>query len=202
MKKIRILAVLVIIVFIGDMVSDGTSAFMDGWNEAGDSTEYRFSDVDISVKPDKTLAVDSLFNTTIQQKVPYRITSLETKIDSTFWRVTFKVLIFPFALFGLYGFYCMMRVVISVSRGKVFTRENANPYAYFCLCIDSCRLLYGSRALYSVSGCDFSSSIEWLCDGSIYTAFFMVFLYDTGFIYRDICRRCENEGRTRFNHLT
>ena len=104
MKKIRILAVLVIIVFIGDMVSDGTSAFMDGWNEARDSTEYRFSDVDISVKPDKTLVVDSLFNTTIQQKVPYRITSLETKIDSTFWRVTFKVLIFPFALFGLYGF--------------------------------------------------------------------------------------------------
>ena len=65
MKKIRILAVLVIIVFIGDMVSDGTSAFMDGWNEARDSTEYRFSDVDISVKPDKTLVVDSLFNTTI-----------------------------------------------------------------------------------------------------------------------------------------
>ena len=131
MKKIRILAVLVIIVFIGDMVSDGTSAFMDGWNEARDSTEYRFSDVDISVKPDKTLVVDSLFNTTIQQKVPYRITSLETKIDSTFWRVTFKVLIFPFALFGLYGFYCMMRVVISVSRGKVFTRENANRMRIF-----------------------------------------------------------------------
>ena len=93
MKKIRILAVLVIIVFIGDMVSDGTSAFMDGWNEARDSTEYRFSDVDTSVKPDKTLV--------------------------------------PFALFGLYGFYCMMRVVISVSRGKVFTRENANRMRIF-----------------------------------------------------------------------
>ena len=41
------------------------------------------------------------------------------------------MLAFPLVLFALYGFYCMIRVVISVSRGKVFTRENVNRMHLF-----------------------------------------------------------------------
>lgn len=131
MKRIRILAVLVIIVFIGDMVTDGASGFIEGWNEAGDSKEFKLSTVDVSMKSDQSLVTDSLFNSAIGQNVPYRIGTLETEIDESFGSKLFVAFMFPFAFFGLYGFYSMMRVVISVSRGKVFTRENVNRMRIF-----------------------------------------------------------------------
>lgn len=131
MKRIRILAVLVIIVFIGDMLTDGVSGFTEGWNEARDSREFKLSTIEVSMNPDKSLVADSLFNSAIVQNVPYRIERLETEIEESFGSTLFMTLMFPFALFGIYGFYCMVRVVISVSRGKVFIRENANRMRIF-----------------------------------------------------------------------
>ena len=132
MKKIRILALLVIVVFVAEVImSNGTSDFRRGWNSAGNSRELKFSTVDISIKAEKTIAVDSLFNSVIQQNVPCRMSSLETEIQPSFINKLILMLAFPLVLFALYGFYCMIRVVISVSRGKVFTRENVNRMHLF-----------------------------------------------------------------------
>ena len=71
MKKIRILALLVIVVFVAEVImSNGTADFRRGWNSAGNSRELKFSTVDISIKAEKNIAVDSLFNSVIQQNVP------------------------------------------------------------------------------------------------------------------------------------
>ena len=132
MKKIRILALLVIVVFVAEVImSNGTADFRRGWNSAGNSRELKFSTVDISIKAEKTIAVDSLFNSVIQQNVPCRMSSLETEIQPSFINKLILMLAFPLVLFALYGFYCMIRVVISVSRGKVFTRENVNRMHLF-----------------------------------------------------------------------
>lgn len=132
MKKIRILALLVIVVFVAEVImSNGTADFRRGWNSADNSRELKFSTVDISIKAEKTIAVDSLFNSVIQQNVPCRMSSLETEIQPSFINKLILMLAFPLVLFALYGFYCMIRVVISVSRGKVFTRENVNRMHLF-----------------------------------------------------------------------
>ena len=132
MKKIRILALLVIVVFVAEVImSNGTADFRRGWNSAGNSRELKFSTVDISIKAEKTIAVDSLFNSVIQQNVPCRMSSLETEIQPSFINKLILMLAFPLVLFALYGFYCMIRVVISVSSGKVFTRENVNRMHLF-----------------------------------------------------------------------
>ena len=132
MKKIRILALLVIVVFVAEVImSNGTADVRRGWNSAGNSRELKFSTVDISIKAEKNIAVDSLFNSVIQQNVPCRMSSLETEIQPSFINKLILMLAFPLVLFALYGFYCMIRVVISVSRGKVFTRENVNRMHLF-----------------------------------------------------------------------
>ena len=41
------------------------------------------------------------------------------------------LLIMPFALLCFYGFYCVVRVILSVSRGEVFTQENVRRMRFF-----------------------------------------------------------------------
>ena len=40
MNKIRVCAFLALVVFIGSVVTDMFSGFMDGWNEAGDQKDF------------------------------------------------------------------------------------------------------------------------------------------------------------------
>lgn len=130
MKKIRLLAILVIVVFIADMM-DGASGFKKGWDEAGKSIEYKLSNVTVHFESDESVVPDSLVNSSIGKNVPYRIEALTTVIKDSFWNKLLMASAAPFALFALYGFYCMFRVVLSVSRGTVFTRENANRMRIF-----------------------------------------------------------------------
>lgn len=132
MKNIRILALLVIAVFIAEVImSNGTASFKKGWNSAGNSRENNLSTVNIAINPTDIAPTDSLFNSAIKEDIPYWVTSLETKIEPTFVNKLVIALTVPFVLFSLYGFYCMVRVVISVSRGQVFTRCNANRMRIF-----------------------------------------------------------------------
>lgn len=132
MKKIRILALLVIVVFVAEVImSNGTADFRRGWNSAGNNREFTLSTVDIPIRAEKSVVVDSLFNSSIQQNVPCRLASLETEIQPSFLNKLILTLAIPFSFLALYGFYCMVRMVISVSRGKVFTRENVNRMRLF-----------------------------------------------------------------------
>ena len=130
MKRIRILAVLVGVVFLFTGLRGGVQGVIDGWNEAGDNREFNFP-TSVSVKADKTVAADSLFNSEMKQQIPYRIEALQTDIDVSVWSTVLDVAMFPIALLCLYGVYCMARMVVSVTRKEVFTRKNVKRLRIF-----------------------------------------------------------------------
>ena len=105
--------------------------FVDGWNEAGDSREFNYPAVSVSVKADKTLVADSLFNSGIKQNVPYRVESLQTEIEESVWCTVLEVMIIPIGLLFLYGVYCFARMVVSVTHKEVFVRKNVKRMRIF-----------------------------------------------------------------------
>ena len=61
MNKIRVCAFLALVVFIGSVVTDMFSGFMDGWNEAGDQKDFHaLPSVSLLVRADDTLPADTL----------------------------------------------------------------------------------------------------------------------------------------------
>ena len=60
MNKIRVCAFLALVVFIGSVVTDMFSGFMDGWNEAGDQKDFHALPycVTFAVRADDTLPAD------------------------------------------------------------------------------------------------------------------------------------------------
>ena len=148
MKKIRILALLVIVVFVAEVImSNGTADFRRGWNSAGNSRELKFSTVDISIKAEKNIAVDSLFNSVIQQNVPCRMSSLETEIQPSFINKLILMLAFPLVLFALYEPW-----------EGIHTRK-CKPHASFCLFDNTPRHLYGDLRISSAQGCCIPDSV-------------------------------------------
>lgn len=131
MKKIRILAVLLIIVFLFTSLRSGIKGFTEGWNEAGDSREFTYPTVSVPVKADKALVADSVFNSAIKQNVPYRIETLETEIDESAWCTILYMLIVPIGLVCLYGIYNLARLVVAVTRKEVFIRKNVKRMRIF-----------------------------------------------------------------------
>ena len=131
MKLIRILAVIIIIVFIVGTVKHFIPGFMDGWNEAGDSKEYGNELVYVSVSPTDTAVKDSLFNSKLNEQVPYTIQEVSTRGETPTWYKVVLISSLPVCLMALYGFYCLIRVVISTTRGNVFTRKNVKRMRFF-----------------------------------------------------------------------
>lgn len=105
MNKIRVCAFLALVVFIGSVVTDMFSGFMDGWNEAGDQKDFHaLPSVSLLVRADDTLPADTLISAA--QDTPMYCNTSEVSVQgfrSTKWRwVSF--LLFPAGLFALYGF--------------------------------------------------------------------------------------------------
>ena len=126
MNKIRVCAFLALVVFIGSVVTDMFSGFMDGWNEAGDQKDFHaLPSVSLLVRADDTLPADTLISAA--QDTPMYCNTSEVSVQgfrSTKWRwVSF--LLFPAGLFAL---YCHER------RG-VCAQECASD-AHLCLCAD------------------------------------------------------------------
>ena len=104
MNKIRVCAFLALVVFIGSVVTDMFSGFMDGWNEAGDQKDFHaLPSVSLLVRADDTLPADTLISAA--QDTPMYCNTSEVSVQgfrSTKWRwVSF--LLFPAGLFALYG---------------------------------------------------------------------------------------------------
>ena len=58
MKKIKILALLAIVVFLVQDMGDMFQGFADGWEAAGDRTEFK-SSMSLAVRPTATLVPDT-----------------------------------------------------------------------------------------------------------------------------------------------
>ena len=81
MNKIRVCAFLALVVFIGSVVTDMFSGFMDGWNEAGDQKDFHaLPSVSLLVRADDTLPADTLISAA-QDTPMYCNTSEVNKAD-------------------------------------------------------------------------------------------------------------------------
>ena len=132
MKRIKLLSLLVIIACIVTSTHDVIDGFVEGYNEAGDQTEFA-STVHLKVKPTDACVPDSLYCTATNSRVPYRLHSLDASADihpSTAYGVI-TALSGLFALVGLYGIYCFVRLLISVIKGQVFIRKNVRRLRIF-----------------------------------------------------------------------
>ena len=125
MKKIKILALLVIVAFVVQELMDGFRGFTDGYREAGDSTEYN-AHFNIAVRPTDTFVPDTLRSITTGAETPYWATRIEGygSVEQSGIETVFLIVSIPLGLFALYVLYCFIRLVVSVLRGSVFTRKN------------------------------------------------------------------------------
>lgn len=132
MRKIKLLALLVIVAFMVQDLVGMFSGFTDGLHAAGDSTEYN-AHFDLAVRPTDALVPDTLQGVTNGVKAPYWATRIEGygRIQKSVPQVVLNIVAFPLALFVLYGIYCLIRLVIAVLRGSVFTRKNVRRMRIF-----------------------------------------------------------------------
>ena len=130
MNKIRVCAFLALVVFIGSVVTDMFSGFMDGWNEAGDQKDFHaLPSVSLLVRADDTPMYCNTSEVSVQG------------FRSTKWRwVSF--LLFPAGLFALYGFYSVARLVLTATKGEVFVRKNVRRMRIFVYALISVSLLF------------------------------------------------------------
>ena len=133
MKKFRILGILAILVIVGDFVI----SFIAGWQEERDSflvgyesartenpTLYSPEAVLVEVRPLETTNLDSLHNSIMNENLPYKIDKVSVAIVPSSW----SRIVFCFGAFAvlaiLAGIYCLIRVLISISKRNVFTHDN------------------------------------------------------------------------------
>lgn len=132
MKKIKILALLVIAAFVVQDLVDAFHGATEGWQAAGDTTEHNMH-FDLSVRPTDTFVPDTLQSRTTGTETPYWATRIEAYSDvepSVAQKVNLFVSI-PLGLFVFYGIYCLIRLVIAVLKGSVFTRKNVRRMRIF-----------------------------------------------------------------------
>lgn len=133
MKKFRILGILAILVIVGDFVI----SFIAGWQEERDSflvgyesartenpTLYSPEAVLVEVRPLETTNLDSLHNSIMNENLPYKIDKVSVAIVPSSW----SRIVFCFGAFAvlaiLAGIYCLIRVLISISKRNVSTHDN------------------------------------------------------------------------------
>lgn len=129
MKAIKILAILALVLFVVAEVGDGIRGFRDGWNEADLKMHAPFT---LKLEAENALVLDTLKNQVDGKLLPYVMDRAE--VDGLKYPAWFGwgwLLIMPFTLLCFYGFYCVVRVILSVSRGEVFTQENVRRMRFF-----------------------------------------------------------------------
>lgn len=133
MKAIKILAVLALVMFVVAEVGDGFRGFMDGWNSADEQAALKMhTPFTLNLEAENALVLDTLKNQVDGKLLPYVMDCAEVDgLKYPVWYGWGWLLIMPFALLCFYGFYCVVRVILSVSHGEVFTQENVRRMRFF-----------------------------------------------------------------------
>ncbi|MDO4164316.1 MAG: DUF2975 domain-containing protein [Bacteroides sp.] len=130
MKRIRILAALIILVLVFVVFRDMGRGFMDGMNEGASFEDYRYAvTLNLKQKPGEALVPDSALYLPSQTRVPYEMESADVFVPKEGVPLSAQkiviVVLFLSSLFFLYGLYGLIRTVVGVlRRGDVFTRKN------------------------------------------------------------------------------
>lgn len=160
MKKISILGILAILVIVAEFAysmiagwTDVQNSFLEGYNGVNvysgtPQPEYSgsFDKVYVDVRPLETVQVDSLTNRFANKPVPYQVESIKTVIVPTVW----SSIVNSFAMFAVIpffaGIYCLIRLLISISKREVFTSDNVARLRFFTY---SFTALYGLMILHN-----------------------------------------------------
>ena len=99
----------------------------------------------MDVRPLETTAVDSLTNRFADKSVPYQVKRIGTVIVPTVW----SSIVNFFAMFAIIpffvGIYCLIRLLVSISKREVFTSDNVARLRVFTY---SFAALYGLMTLH------------------------------------------------------
>ena len=135
MKTVRILGIIVIVALIGNFIKDVIPGFIDGWNDAEADSQLvlpaDFNSVSLSVEGYKEGMSDSLFNQAMQANVPCEVNGVSTYVKHNSWVHAMGFVIFPVTLLVFYGIYCLIRLLIAVSRGEILIRKNIRRLRFF-----------------------------------------------------------------------
>lgn len=141
MKKFRVLGIISIIIIIAQIVGlfgDFSQGVSDGWNHAeqvkSDSisenpykVSYAFVNVRQLENRDEQKVENSLFN----KDIPYSISTINTYVEASTWHNILEMLTLPWAFAFLFGFYCLIRFLIDISKRQVFTDKNVYRIRWF-----------------------------------------------------------------------
>lgn len=133
MKKFRILGIVAILVIVVDLIlfsivvdrKDISDSFMEGFNSTHQKEHFEsYRAVAVSVRPLETTRLDSLTNSYTKENVPYKIKEVDVPIYPSVWSTIIMVLGGLSALAVLPGIYCLIRLLIAISKRDVFSRMN------------------------------------------------------------------------------
>ena len=130
MKTVRILGFLLIVIIIVFASTDGLRGFKDGWNSVPDTPDI--NSVSLSIVPDKMFIPDSIYNNELQRNVAYRLSGIQTYVahNNSIYNNIIPFIV-PFVLFFIYGFYCLIRLLVDICRDKVLTKKNVRRMRFF-----------------------------------------------------------------------
>lgn len=144
MKRISILGIIAILVLVASVIDrfpEEWTAFRQGWE---DGSQAAFTEADtgqptmhsmgykrIWLKVHRTgpeAECDSIMNVQEHRRVPYEITTVETFVrPGTGYRMAYMAIGFVAlltVLAMLYGFWCLIRLLVDLSHRRVLTRKN------------------------------------------------------------------------------
>ena len=133
MKKFRILGILAILVIVAESIfsisagwKDASDSFMEGFNSTHQKEHsfVSYRSVSVAVRPLETTRLDSLTNSFTKENVPYRIEKVDVPILPSVWSYIFIFFggLSGLAIFG--GIYCLIRLLIAISKRNVFSQVN------------------------------------------------------------------------------
>lgn len=133
MKKFRILGIVAILVIVLEFILSITASwkevsdsFMEGYN----STQQKehaldsYRSVAVGVRPLETTRLDSLTNSLTKENVPYKIEEVDVPIQPSVWSTIIMVFGGLSAFAILSGIYCLIRLLIAISKRDVFSKDN------------------------------------------------------------------------------
>lgn len=132
MKKFRILGIIAILVIVTEFIfsitadrKDISDSFMEGFNSTNQKEHFEsYRSVAVSVRPLETTRLDSLTNSYTKENVPYKIKKVDVPIHPSVWSTIIMVFGGLSAFAILAGIYCLIRLLIAISKRDVFSRVN------------------------------------------------------------------------------
>ena len=141
MKKFRILGIISILVVITHIIGsfgDFKRGAEEGWNHAdqvrSDSIAENSDKVTyarVEVRQLENTDEQKVGNSQLNKDVPYEINTITTYVESSTWHNILQMLTLPWAFAFLYGFYCLIRFLIAISKREVFTDKNVHRIRWF-----------------------------------------------------------------------